>query len=389
MAELPGFDPTQQAIQAEMKAETSFVQEAFARQISSNRAFTEEAEEAFNPFAADKETEFKALKHRAREVTKEEADEEIQQLIVQRKEQAAEDLADQMHENNHELDRYRLLEMRTYVLAKASSSSPEEMIEDIRSFFNDPSLADEALDYLLQTCDPALKEKILAAKELLQQQLGREVKAGRNIGPQSREFAEAGLAQPGFLRDLYRDITGNPREQNALFEELARQFPFEKLKQVIKFLLQSLGADLRSKGPSIARGELYRLTTEARVLQSILGVYHFFKRRERLIRKLLTQEGIKVPAKVQFELLAKAFIALVEERYPTPIKVLQLAKNFDVSENLVAQTIVFSQFRDAIREVAPRIYRSLQHRYDMLQALLEALEELEEKLDEEYEEENQ
>ena len=63
------------------------------------------------------------------------------------------------------------------------------------------------------------------------------------------------------------------------------------------------------------------------------------------------------------------------------MKVLRAADRFHVSQ-VPAQIIVFEQFRDAIRQVAPRIYRSLQHRYDLLMAILETLEDLEDELEE-------
>jgi len=45
--------------------------------------------------------------------------------------------------------------------------------------------------------------------------------------------------------------------------------------------------------------------------------------------------------------------------------------------------------RDAVRGVAPRLFRSNQHRHDVLMSFIEALEELEDRLEEGAEEEEE
>jgi len=84
-----------------------------------------------------------------------------------------------------------------------------------------------------------------------------------------------------------------------------------------------------------------------------------------------------LPKELNFESMAQAFMNLVGERYPTSEKVLSLAKNLGVENNIRGQIIVFSQFRDAVREVSrDQIYRSVQHRDEVLAAIIEALEKV-------------
>jgi len=45
------------------------------------------------------------------------------------------------------------------------------------------------------------------------------------------------------------------------------------------------------------------------------------------------------------------------------------------------------QYRDAIRQLSPRLYKSFRHRQDLLLVILESLEELEERAAEDEEEE--
>ena len=137
----------------------------------------------------------------------------------------------------------------------------------MEAVYADASLADEALDFLAETSDTQLLAATQEAKEKFNKDKGKEIRAGRNMGMQAREFAKEGLGSPTSLRDLYREIILNPREPLKLFDELAEKFRFPKLKSAITFMLHSLGSDLKAKGPSIQRGELKRLLDETRSMQ--------------------------------------------------------------------------------------------------------------------------
>lgn len=90
-----------------------------------------------------------------------------------------------------------------------------------------------------------------------------------------------------------------------------------------------------------------------------------------------------LPRTLNFESMAQAFMTLVEERYPTAERVLALSKKLGIENDIRAQIIVFSQFRDAVRGVArDQIYRSVQHRDEVFNAIIEALEGLEDELEE-------
>ena len=62
-------------------------------------------------------------------------------------------------------------------------------------------------------------------------------------------------------------------------------------------------------------------------------------------------------------------------------KVLQLASKLGIENSIEAQIIVFSVFRDAIRKLSPKLFKSIQHRDAVYNEILEALEELEDKLE--------
>lgn len=287
--------------------------------------------------------------------------------------------ADNFQRNNPELKARVLALLREYI---KPGDTPEEILKKVREFYQDVSLADEALDFLLETTEGELYNSVLRAKEHLNEVFGREVRAGRNIGDIARSASNEGLGAPTTLRDLYRDITVNPRESTILFNELNKMYAYKDLQKVISFLLHSVGADLKSKGPSIAPGLLHNLLQEARTLQAILGVYNFFKERMGLVQKQFSSNDIPMPSELTFEALAKQFMALVNDRYPSGDKVLQTAVKLGIEKWILAKIIVLSQLRDSIREVSMhQIYRSVQHRDDLFSAIIAALEQLEDELE--------
>lgn len=370
----PDANITIKAMQQVQQEET---QELNAEQQSSLSAFKNSQEEAVNPLARalKKEKPAKAQKSRIEKMmqSKDKADRllPIQQL---------KDLADQFQRRNPELKANVLVLLRDAIKPE---DSKEEIFKKLMEFYSDVTLADEALEYLLSTTDGELARKIQELKDELNQERGREIAAGRNMSTQAREAAEKGLGTATSMRDMYRDITGNPRDSTTLFDELAQKYAFKDLKKVIDFLLHSLGSDMKAKGPSIDRALLHRLFTETRSLQAILGVYRFFRGRMHLVETLFESNDLELPPELSFETLAKEFMSLASERYPSSDKVLQRAVRLGLERWIIAKIIALTQFRDAIREVAmAKIYKSLQHRDDLYLAILEALEDLEDELEE-------
>ncbi|ADI38214.1 negative regulator of type III secretion [Waddlia chondrophila 2032/99] len=288
--------------------------------------------------------------------------------------------AEEHERKNPELKAKVLKLLRERIKPDSSSEDIQEILDE---FYPDPTLADDAMEFLLDTTEGQLHQQVQEAKEKLNEDKGREITAGRNISKQARQASDKGLGTPTSLREMYRDITGNPRDSNTMFQELSEKYAFKEMHKVVKFLLHSLGSDMKSKGPSISRGELHRLITETRSLQAILGVYRFFKTRMGLMEKMFAKSGLDMPKKLNFELMSKCFMNLAGERYPSSDKVLAQAKRLGIEDWILAKIIAFSQFRDSIKEMAmSQIYRSLQHRDELLFAIIEALEELEDQLEE-------
>lgn len=336
--------------------------------------FEEWCEEAQLP---GMKTRFKPIKN-----LKEAAKEKSETKSMLKKVEKKEETASKFQKNNYELSKKDLLLLRDSISEK---DSVEDILEKVLSFYSDYFLADEALDFLILTTTLDLKEKVIKAKERLNEKYEREIKAGRNIKIESQEYSKLGLGTPIYLRNIYRDITGTARTTLVLFFELSKVFDYEKLKSVCKFLLHALGADLKSKGPSIPRVELIKWIGDIKSLQAILGLYLFFKSKDPLIISLFEKNHLDIPKNLNFETLAKQFINLVTLRYVSGESIISIARNLGISHEILAQIIIFSQMRDATRHTSMKLYKSSKHRQELLEELNELLEELEEKLEEEEE----
>lgn len=372
--------PISRIVPVSPQAVRQLQQEIAALQIESEEDLSQYFElSVFNPLQQmQRFRKFEELKSQLNHQLEEsDGAEEKKILEVEKSEEAAA----RFQRNNDELNARTLRILKERI---AKDQTAEEILETVRSVYADVALADEALDFLLET-SPA-KEAIQQAKKELNETHGREIRAGRNMGAEARQFAKEGLGSPTSLRDLYRDITGNPREPLKLFDELAEQFRYEKLRILISFLLHSLGQDLKAKGPSIARGELKRLLDETRSLQGILGVFRFFLSRMKLIQREFSSYNLSLPPRLDHELLARIFVKILSERYINPDRILQFSKLLGISEELAAQLIVFSQMLDALKQIAPHYYRNPQHRQELAKAFIDALEKLEDELEEEEEE---
>lgn len=293
-------------------------------------------------------------------------------------------IAEDYYQRNPELQKKTLMMLRSRL---KDDDTSEEMLRKVCETYQDQALADEAIDFLIEAAEnrQEMRTKLIKSKEDFNAQFGREIRAGRNIGVQAREFSRLGLGSPTALRDLYREITGNPRDPHKLFDELTKKFEFSKMKNIIDFILHSLGADMKMKGASISRAELQRLFGEARTMQAILGLFRFFFSRMRLVKAQFKKFDLTLPVRLNFEMLAKVLMKLLEERYPSSDRVRKLAVLLGISEEVVAQIIILTQYRDALRHLSPKLFQSERHRQDLLAILIETLSDLEDEWEEEQE----
>lgn len=382
--------PSVQGVSQQAAARQTAIKQAQAQKLLQYSLVQESAREEFqewgdlnawNPLAMSRN--FQTLDKRVREKTKpdetskaekEEEDEEIKAV------EKLQETAEEYQRKNPELQARTLLSIRARISRR---DTPDDILRKLKQVYLDVALVDEAIDFLMETADIDMRHTLQMAKDELYRTSEREVKAGRNIGIQARNFSSQGLGSPTALRDLYRSLTGNPRDAVTLFQELSNNYPLDKMRVVIDFMLHSLGADVKAKGPSISREELQRMMSETRNMQAILGIYRYFLSRMNLITSSFDRQGLVLPPRITFDLLARIFVKFLLERYPSTAKALQLAHQLGIADETVAQMIIYLQYRDAMRQVAPRLFRDERHRQDLLMCFMDTLEELEEKFEDE------
>jgi len=343
---------------------------------SAKKANLQDMTEYFNPLEFAKK--FKTLADRTKPPETKEAGDQKEKEVL--KDKAIIKLAKTFTEKNPELHSRALLALRSYV---KPGDTPQTILSKVKESYPDEYKTDEALRFLAETSTEGTDhhEALIKTRERFNTLYGREIKAGKNISTEARAFSKEGLGTPDGLRSLYKDITGNPREPLPLFNELLKSFDFEKMKQALEFILHSLGADMKSKGPSISRGELQNMFSGARTMQAILGVFNFFKMRMRLVGAEFKRGDLDLPGRLTYKLIAEQFMKLIAERYPSPDKIFKLATLLGISKELLAQIIVYTQYRDALRHVSPKLFKSDRHRQDLLKTLMDAISDLDDQLD--------
>lgn len=352
-------------------------QQVFAKQVQSEERQTN-VENIFDPERTQREQEknekFDRLENRFQKPEQKEKELEDQQIEKVEK-KADEDLANRFAKRNYELPPDQLRSLRS---ALKSGVQPEALLAEIQKTFPDPTLANEAIDYLKRVGGEEFQEVITQAKEILNERYALQIKAGQNVNSVAQEFHQKGVGEsPTELRDLYRELVENPeRKHNELFRLYSRRYKYPELKKRVRYLLNALGSDLRSKGPSIERPELLVLLTEVRNLQSILWTYSFFKGRVKTIKAMFKLADFTSDKEWSFGKLAKGYMRLVEEPYPSVRKVLDLLEKMGLSED-VEKIAVLTQYRDANRALSNRLFDTPKQKANLHTVILTTLEQLE------------
>lgn len=91
---------------------------------------------------------------------------------------------------------------------------------------------------------------------------------------------------------------------------------------------------------------------------------------------------MELPPQLTFESMAREFVNIVSEYRPTSASVMRVLSKLGVENNIPAAIIVLTQFRDAVRGVADRVFKSIEHRNAVYDAIIDALDDLEAKQEE-------
>lgn len=134
-------------------------------------------QEAFNPAAMLRRfrtlDEFKAGRQPGRTEKEDRTEKKVKEI------EKIEEVAARFQRNNEELQAKTLLFLSSRISA---GDSPEEALRKVLELYPEPALADEALEFLMASGDPRIAEIARQAKERLNSQFERSIKAGRNMG---------------------------------------------------------------------------------------------------------------------------------------------------------------------------------------------------------------
>jgi type III secretion protein W len=265
-----------------------------ATQIESKEALADDDEKISTPALAKKAEKLETKGERIKKALKAGVKGAIEAVA-----KAEEETTKHAEQNlpNPELKKETLQRLRNQI---KPNTSVEEILKLVMGAFDDITLSDEALDFLINdTADEGDKfSNLHEAKSELIKKFGREITAGRNIQYQARAASKQGLGSPTNLRQFYRTCTEDVgvdtvRDQDQLFQEIKKNYKsFEDQAKAVGFLLHSLGADL--KNPSIAPGKLHQLLKQTRRLQTFLWNNLTFKDLMRLAIKMLTKLEVKL-----------------------------------------------------------------------------------------------
>ncbi len=371
-------EPVESLAQIQQQAAQRIAKEEEIEQLEVEDGMAELAQDPTENTAASERAQQRHARNKnleARKWSKAESGQDSSPHIIGLEERQEEDVAHYFQERNPELPADRLLALKKKL---SPSLSSQEIQEQVVSFFSDPALADDAFAYLIQISQPPLKELIQEAKTSFFAAHQREIIGGKNITEIARDFVTEGLApSPTPLRALYANVTGIERPHNDLFEFLSKQYSFHQLQPTVAFLLQSISYELKSEGPSIEKEKLLRLMQGVKDLESILAIYMHFQDSIPLMRRQYAELGASYPENIQFEILTKAFMNIVYDRYPTKDKVMKAVEQLGIGTD-PEKVIFLSRFRDAIRNVSPRLYQNNDHPQKLNLAFISALEQLEE-----------
>ncbi|MFA5250228.1 MAG: type III secretion system gatekeeper subunit SctW [Parachlamydiales bacterium] len=276
-------------------------------------------------------------------------------------------------------DEFKVSDLIILYNSLKEEDTANEILKKVLGFYPDPTLADEALEFLGQIKRGALQNKIKEAQKKLNDTSKREVVAGKNIQAPVQAYAPKLSQPPSALRDLYREIIGKERTANQLFDDLFQHFPFEHLVFVFAFLFDALGTDLNAAGPSVPKAQLYKLVKDVKNMQAILGVYRYFKSCLRSIKNEFKKYALALPNNFEkfFENLSQAYLKLLDKKYLGPNDLMMLTSGLGLKSPNARKTIL-TAMREATRQTSLELYgNSNQRRQEVLNAFMKALETLE------------
>ena len=260
-------------------------------------------------------------------------------------------------------------------IKKVPFHSPSQLREETKKFFKDITHQYIALFYSLEVLeeeDPS-NELIPILKEVTENLLaesGPEIRAGLNISTAAVDFSEKGLGEIQSLRDFYRENILNYESLSKLYDALLKNFDEDDFEKAVFFLIEAVGNDLRSQGPSISPAQLKQIMDDLYRLE-VVGNFH--RDCASLIEQIQNLFELKIfltPSE-----LAGKILSLREEKWLVSSKVENLIKDTGIS-NLEAKIFFLTELKKIVRTIPLKVFEDLDQREKFLAVIQETLDNM-------------
>ncbi len=254
-------------------------------------------------------------------------------------------------------------------IKRANIKTPSQIKEEVQKFFRDVTHQYTALLIARDSLkDEGLKQLVKDAADSLLEEKGPEIRAGLNVSQTARAFSEKGLADTQALRDFYRESVLNYESLSQLHSVLTSAFDGQDFEQAVAFLIEAVGNDLRSQGPSISPAHLKKVIDDLYCLE-VLGNFH------RDCRSLMgdVRRIFGLSPRISPEELANRVLKMKEEKWFTASVVENLA---DVAGMTMLDARIFflTELKGMVRKIPIKVFDSLDQRENFLNAIQEALD---------------
>lgn len=253
-------------------------------------------------------------------------------------------------------------------LRRVGNPASETIRQILDKAFSDVSHRWAALDYtrtiLRETGEnPELLDSVNRLAEEYQETFGPEIRAGLNIGESVTRFSDFGLSGTQELRDSYRNTVLKYEGFHETYFSLVNHYGLERLPQAVDFLIEAVGNDLASQGPSIAAPALQLILNDLYQVE-VLGNIH------RNCRSLLERMTIRFDTDIGISAhrLMDLILALKSDNWPKPEQVNAIVTESGI-KGIEAQICFTRELKELVADIPFKVYGDIRKRDQVLDTL--------------------
>jgi type III secretion protein W len=280
-------------------------------------------------------------------------------------------------DNAKDLDKQKHLFPFFNALQKQSTLSPSQLaskhFQDISQQYIALAFARDELKKLRDKTKTKSIGSLLASVESSLADLlstsSSEIDAGINVSTIAMGYTEQDLGSVNNLRQFYRDSVLDYGGLSQTFQKILDEYNGQHIAESIKYLLNALGADISSEGPSIPKERLNMIVNDIYKLQALETIH------EDCDELLLQLSRIFHPPELpKNHKLMKELLSLLEKKWMTPEQILKLAINLKVVKD--DMTIYFLRgFKELARTIPLKAYDDPYERSKLITVIQETLDQ--------------